>query len=338
MGIKNILYITRLVSEKDFTLTGPIEYKYVYGLRKLIGEENVKLTNSINIDDIEKFEAILLGRDVLDNLVSRKIVIDIIKKFGNKKVFAILDTFDDLIIDKIIYINYIKAYIKREILNIFLDKEILKRYILTYLTRKINNLNLLEINKFLNIGKLVPCLLTYHIYNEVFNNKKKYLVSYIVNLHPAKGNIFFKFFRYGIWKERIKIAKVIENIPNHYVKLNYAMTGGGLPLKIYYSIINSSYTSIAVISSSFDTVRRWEIPFYETVLISKKLPIIIPNDFIEGEHAFFYDNIKELKMILKELKGKEDELIKMGKKAREHVIKYHNPEARAKTILNALND
>jgi len=49
-------------------------------------------------------------------------------------------------------------------------------------------------------------------------------------------------------------------------------------------------------------------------LISKKLPIIIPNDFIEGEHTFFYDNIKELKIILRELKGKEDELIKWAKK------------------------
>jgi len=261
MGIKSILYITRLVSEKNFTLTGPIEYKYVYGLKKLIGEENVKLTNSININDIEKFEAILLGRDLLDNLVLRRIVIEMINKFRNKKIFAILDTSDDPIIDKIIYSNYIKAYIKREILNIFLDKEIIKRYILTYLTRKINNLNLLEINKFLNIGKLVPCLLTYHIYSEVFDNEKKYLVSYIVNLHPAKGNIFFKFFRYSIWKERIKIAKVIENIPNHYVKLNYAMPGGGLPLKIYYSIINSSYTSIAVIVQTLIQLEDGKFPF-----------------------------------------------------------------------------
>jgi spore maturation protein CgeB len=35
------------------------------------------------------------------------------------------------------------------------------------------------------------------------------------------------------------------------------------------------------------------------------------------------------------LKNK-DELIEMGRSAREHVLKYHSPEARARTIINAL--
>jgi len=112
--------------------------------------------------------------------------------------------------------------------------------------------------------------------------------------------------------------------------------GGGLPLKEYCKILHESYSSLN--TTGYDNYRRYEIAYLGTVLISERSLDLIPYDFIEGEHAFFYDNIKELKIILKELKGKEDELIKMGKKAREYVIKYHSPEARAKTILNALND
>jgi len=229
MGIKNILYITRLVSEKNFTLTGPIEYKYVYGLRKLIGEENVKLTNSININDIERFEAILLGRDLLDNLVLRRIVIEIIRKLGNKKIFAILDTNEDLLIDKIIHSEKIKVYIKREIPNILIKKEVLERYLLSYLSRKLNTVYLNEYSRLLNMNKLIPCPLSYHVYNENFyeNNllNKKYTISYITNLHPVSGNLFGKYYRYKIHKHRIKLAMICKKIPNSYVKVSYAQWG-----------------------------------------------------------------------------------------------------------------
>jgi len=33
-----------------FTLVRPVQYLYVYGPRRLLGENNVKLTNKINID------------------------------------------------------------------------------------------------------------------------------------------------------------------------------------------------------------------------------------------------------------------------------------------------
>ena len=125
-------------------------------------------------------------------------------------------------------------------------------------------------------------------------------------------------------------------MPNHYVRLNYAGFRGGLPLKEYYNITKNSYASMNVIGYGFDTFRRWEIPYMSTVLISKKLPIIIPNDFIHGVHAFFYENTKELKTLLQEILKNKDELVEMGRRAREHLLKYHSPEARARTIINAL--
>lgn len=333
-----ILYITGLVDPNRFTLTGQCEYKYYFGLKKLLGESNVKLINIMDINLIEQYDYILIGKDFLNKFYSRKIIENVIKKY-REKIFAIIDTFDDIIIDKIVYSEKIKCYIKREIPNVYVDKEILKRYMLSYFSVK-NPINLFQIKKLLDSNKLIPLPLTYHVLendNSLLNiTDKCYSVSLIANLHPATGNLFGKFFRYEIWKERIKTAKICKKIPNSYVKLNYANVGGGLPLIRYYNVIKRSYVSVSVIGSGFDTVRRWEIPYLGTVLISKKLPIIIPNDFINGVHAFFYKDYRELEKILQEILKNKDELIEMGKKAREYVLKYHSPEARARTIINAL--
>jgi hypothetical protein len=333
-----ILYITSLVDPNKFTLTKQDEFKYYYGLKKILGENNVKLTNIIDVNIIDQFDYILIGKDFLNKFYTRKIIENIIKKY-KEKIFAIIDTFDDIIIDKMIYSENIKCYFKREIPNVYNDKEILKRYILSYFSVK-NSINLFQIKKLLDSNKLIPLPLTYHILEQDTNLlnsvDKRYSVSFIANLHPATGNLFGKFFRYEIWEERIKTAEICKKVPNSYVKLNYANVYGGLHLIRYYDIIKSSYASVSVISSSFDTNRRWEIPYMRTVLISKKLPIIIPNDFIHGVHAFFYENIKELKILLQEILKNKDELVEMGKKAREYVIKFHSPEARARAIINAL--
>jgi hypothetical protein len=331
--------MTSLVDPNKLTLTGGWEYKYYYyGLKKILGENNVKLINIIDVNIMDQFDYILIGKDFLNKFYTRKIIENIIKKY-KEKIFAIIDTFDDIIIDKIIYSENIKCYIKREIPNVYIDKEILKRYILSYFPVK-NSINLFQIKKLLDSNKLIPLPLTYRVLENVSNLlttvDKSYSVSLIANLHPATGNLFGKFFRYEIWKERIKTAEICKRVPNSYVKLNYAKVYGGLPLIRYYDIIRRSYTSVSVISSSFDTVRRWEIPYLGTVLISKKLPIIIPNDLINGVHAFFYKEYRELKRLLQEILKNKDELLEMGKKAREHVIKFHSPEARARTIINAL--
>lgn len=210
---------------------------------------------------------------------------------------------------------------------------------MSFLNRKFNVVFLSEYIKFYNKDLLIPCPLTYHLLNKELIEKtfstKKYLVSYITNLHPATGNLFGRLYRYEIHKERIKLAAIARSVPNSFVRLGYGLPGSGLPFEQYCKIISESYSSLN--TTAYDNYRRYEITYLGSVLISERPLDITPNDFIEGKHAFFYDNIKELKSILKDLKGREDELIKMGREAREHAIKYHSPEARAKTILEALN-
>lgn len=53
-------------------------------------------------------------------------------------------------------------------------------------------------------------------------------------------------------------------------------------------------------------------------------------------YTLFLWKYKGIKILLPKILKNKDELIEMGRSAREHVLKYHSPEARARTIINAL--
>jgi hypothetical protein len=78
-----ILYITNLTNSNicEFTLK-PHRYVYYYGLIKILGRENVKLTNinsiTSHINTIEEFDYILITRDLLLNFYIRIAIENII--------------------------------------------------------------------------------------------------------------------------------------------------------------------------------------------------------------------------------------------------------------------
>jgi len=74
----------------------------------------------------------------------------------------------------------------------------------------------------------------------------------------------------------------------------------------------------------FDTVRYWEIPYSGSALISRRPKTLIPN------------NLKDLKHHIEYVIEDPATTLKMGEEVREFVMKYHSPESRAKTIINAL--
>jgi len=79
-----------------------------------------------------------------------------------------------------------------------------------------------------------------------------------------------------------------------------------IPWPKYIQILKKSWMSISCRGAGFDTHRFYEIPYVWTVLVSEYPKILIPNNY---------------------------ELRKIAKLGREHVLKYHTPDARAKYIL-----
>jgi hypothetical protein len=310
------------------------EIMLIDGFIHLLGKNNIHFEPSLPLNE---YNVILLFRDfVLSNFSYARYVL----KQANNIVF--IDVADDPLIHKLFFHPKIVAYFKRELYNIsFSNLRFLLtsqyRYYLSYFSMKnmFNYLNLTEMIKAYRSSKLKPLPLSY-IENPNFkpSDSKIINVSYIVNL-PKSLNLKHKLSTINILKERISIAKVLKQFKNSFIYLG-SEHRKGLPHEAYLKILSQSLCAVSTYGMGFDTIRYWEIPYSGSVLISRRPKTLIPNNLKEGKHAFFFDNLRELKQHVEYIIEDPDTALKIGKEARKFVMKYHSPEARARTIINAL--
>jgi hypothetical protein len=316
------------------------EKVYETGFKKLLGERNVDF-KVIWGNKLTDYDVVFIGRDILEDRFQYTKLNFYLKKLASEIIFAVTDMADDLLVHRIIYDKRITAYFKREIWIDFLNNIAFRKYLINLISHKklcYNYLTYPEIINMIKAKKLFPLLFSY-IENNEFRPEleKKYLVSFIANLPPA--NSFFHKFYYAsdAWKIKREIALLCKRYNPSFVYLGVSKPGGGIPYIQYLKIISKSISAIATRTVGFDTLRFWEIPYAGTALIAEKTPILIPNYFIEGRHAFFFKNIRELKEILETIKNEKEKFIEIGMKARDFVIKYHSPEKRAEYVLKIIN-
>jgi hypothetical protein len=308
------------------------------GFTRLLGKSNVySFENILNNLSLYDYDLILIFRDfVISNFPYVKHVL----KYETK--IAFIDIYDDPLIHKLFFHPKIVAYFKREFYDIsFSNLRFLLtsqyKYYLSYFSMKnmFNYLNLSEMIEAYRSSKLKPLPLSY-IENPNFkpSDSKTINVSYIVNL-PKSLNIKHKLSTIHILRERISVAKVLKQFKNSFIYLG-SEHRKGLPHETYLKILSQSLCAVSTHGMGFDTVRYWEIPYSGSVLISRRPKTLIPNNLKEDKHAFFFDNLRELKQHVEYIIEDPDTALKIGKEARKFVMKYHSPEARARTIINAL--
>jgi hypothetical protein len=307
------------------------------GFTKALGKRNVYSLENIPNLSLDDYDLILIFRDlVISNFPYVKHVL----KYANN--IAFIDVADDPLIHKLFFHPNIVAYFKRELYDIsFNNLRFLLasqyKYYLSYFSMKnmFNYLNLSEMIKAYRSSKLKPLPLSY-IENPNFkpSDSKTINVSYIANL-PKSLNIKHKLSTINILKERISVAKVLKKFKNSFIYLG-SEHRKGFPHEAYLKILSQSLCAVSTYGMGFDTVRYWEIPYSGSVLISRRPRTLIPNNLKEGKYAFFFDNLKELKQHVEYIIEDPEYAIKIGKESREFVMKYHSPEARVRTIINAL--
>lgn len=87
----------------------------------------------------------------------------------------------------------------------------------------------------------------------------------------------------------------------------------------------------------WDTLRYWEVPAVGAFMLSQKPGIVIPNDFIEGEHiAYCKDNLSDLLDHCRYYLVHEQAREVMASAAHKHAKKYHSDQARADYLLEKL--
>lgn len=112
-----------------------------------------------------------------------------------------------------------------------------------------------------------------------------------------------------------------------------------MPYSKYLDYMSRAKINIVARGWGYDTIRRFETLTYSGLVMSDVIPNITPDPFIDKEHIVYYNNdlsnlIELIEYYLDNSSEKERERI--GKNGREHCMRYHTTEARAKYFLSRI--
>lgn len=128
---------------------------------------------------------------------------------------------------------------------------------------------------------------------------------------------------------RIELLKTIQT-------MNVGAQTVVQPKKDYNVILSRSKVGVSARGAGWDTYRYWETAFFGCALLSQRLGIVIPGNFVDGVEAVFFDGIEDFKKKLLGLLENPDRAAAIGKAGRNACIDRHLSVHRAKTILESV--
>ncbi|MCL6581414.1 MAG: glycosyltransferase [Firmicutes bacterium] len=112
--------------------------------------------------------------------------------------------------------------------------------------------------------------------------------------------------------------------------------GEGVPREQFCWILNRSKISVSLRGAAWDTFRYWEIPYHGALLMSERLPVIIPDDFVDGESAVFFDSPEDMLARIRALLGDPGRLARIAANGRRLCREKHTAAARARYVLERM--
>jgi hypothetical protein len=151
-----------------------------------------------------------------------------------------------------------------------------------------------------------------------FNSSKEYLISYVgsnnSNMHPLR-------------------YELIDAIKKNF---NECFFGRATPLEMA-NIYSRSYMVFNKSINNDVNMRYFEAMGEGAVLLTDKaINNGVEELFQKNVHYLEYDSATELIDLIKRLKNDKNNLIEIGKKAKENVLTFHTYSNRAETILNII--
>ncbi len=108
---------------------------------------------------------------------------------------------------------------------------------------------------------------------------------------------------------------------------------GLFPPEAYANRLRRSRIGLNLFGYGFDTVRYWELPAHGCLLLSERPPIRIPNNFVDGEHALFFEDAQELQEKLAHYRAHPEATERLARAGHAHFWTYHTASARALDLL-----
>lgn len=295
---------------------------------ELSNKKNIKPENVIA--DIDTFDYIFFfNSSILDS--NFKNILN--KKTSSTKIYV--DGWDDFFVRKIYYHPEIKFYLKREVYKDKIKQKDKLEWEIRYLYEffrareaKINRkwfsylnlpVNIAKINKF---DKLIPFQLTVNDIN-AFQGKgtDKYDISFLGHANNPERDYYLKKLHDWLKKTEIK----------NYISTEITKK------EDYINLLKATKVGLSLRGVGYDTWRYWEIPCSGSALLSQKLPISVPNDFVDGESAIYFNNFEELKSKINRYLIKSNEYKEVARKGKEHFFRYHTPEKRVRYLIEKIN-
>lgn len=101
----------------------------------------------------------------------------------------------------------------------------------------------------------------------------------------------------------------------------------------YMDRLRACRIGISVRGAGSDTNRYWETPAAGCVLVSDRPTHLIPDNFIQGKEAFFYDTVDEAIAIIEDLQANPAKLAAVAQAGYEKWMERHTTLARARFVL-----
>lgn len=105
----------------------------------------------------------------------------------------------------------------------------------------------------------------------------------------------------------------------------------------YFRELAATKISLNFRGGGWDTLRYWEVPAVGACMLSQKLDMIIPNDFVPNKHILNCENdLSDLEEVCEFYLKNDSKREKIAKSGGLHAKKYHSDIARANYILDII--
>lgn len=104
----------------------------------------------------------------------------------------------------------------------------------------------------------------------------------------------------------------------------------------YNSILARALIGISARGAGWDTYRYWETAYFGCALLSQRLAITIPGNFVDGTEAVFFDGMDDFKKKLEGLLADPSKAAAIGNASRAACMERHLSIHRAKTVLESV--
>lgn len=104
----------------------------------------------------------------------------------------------------------------------------------------------------------------------------------------------------------------------------------------YNRLLGKSLIGVSVRGAGWDTYRYWEVPYFGALLLSQRLQIVIPSDFVENKEAVFFDDAASLQETVQKLLADPSRLRAIAQAGHQACMNRHLSTHRARMVLEAI--